>query len=114
MWSSIISFFLSPLLKWVTVTGLIGAAGIALFFLLPVGVALRTRVICLIVGLCALCGGSFFWYAFHAGEHHFAQRIAAKEAAAQALVGKAEAKLDACGALDWDPITGTCRPGWWK
>lgn len=113
MMTSILLFFLSPLLKWVTITGVIGAAGIALFLFTPSWFPGQFRTIAGMIGVGALCGGIFYWYAFHAGERHMAQRIAAKDAAAVALVEEDEKVIKSCGidGADWDVVTASCRPG---
>lgn len=108
MKTQLLLFFLSPLLKWVTITYAIGAAGLALFFLTPGWFPSRFRNTAGIVGICALCGGSFYWYAFHAGERHMAQRIAAKDQEAIARVEQGMREVDECGAENWNVVTGTC------
>lgn len=108
--SSVALFFLSPLLKWLTFTTVLGAVGIAAFFLLPAWVSANTRMLCLIVGVSSLCGGAFYWKAFRDGEQHMTQRIAAKDNAAIRRVDDAQRKVEDCrGGLDWDVTTGTCN-----
>lgn len=111
--STVALFFLSPLLKWLTVTTVVGALGIAGFFLVPAPIAAlwpHLRTWCLIVGVSALCGGTFYWKAFHDGETHMAQRVAAKDAAAIRRVQDSLREVDSCnGGVDWDVTTGTCR-----
>ena len=112
MWSQFWLFLLSPLLKWVTVTGIIGVGGLLIFFLSPNFVSDRVRVLCGMVGAGALCGGIFYWYAFHAGERHMAQRIAAKDKAAIQRVDEGRKEVEACnGGIDWDDTVGACVPG---
>lgn len=108
--STVALFFLSPLLKMLTLTTIVGAAGIAGFFLLPAWVSSNVRMISLIVGVSALLGGGFYWKAFHDGGQHMAQRIAAKDRAAIERVGRAQEEVESCrGGLDWDVVTGTCN-----
>lgn len=111
--SSVALFFLSPLLKWVTATGVLGAAGILLFFFWPAWLpGRRFANTAGIAGLCALTGGAFYWYAFHAGEKHMTQRIAAKDQAAVQRVEEGRREVDDCnGGADWDVTVGACRPG---
>jgi len=106
-------FFLSPLLKWVTVTGVVGAAGIFLFFAWPSWLpGRRFANTAGVVGVCALCGGAFYWYAFHAGERHMVQRIAAKDAAAVERIEAGAKEVLACNdGVDWDVTVGACVPG---
>lgn len=112
MAASILLFFLSPLLKWVTLTGVIGVAGVAGFFLLPANVPGFWRRLSIEIGVGAFVVGGFYWYAFRAGETHMAQLIAAKDAAAVQRVKDGEREVEACGGgVDWDVTSGLCRPG---
>lgn len=108
MTASIALFFLSPLLKWVTITWALGAGCIAIWFLAPAWLPFNRQNF-LIAGAVLLGGGAFYWYAFHAGERHMAQRIAAKDRAAIERVQEQQKEVDACnGGVDWDVTTGTC------
>jgi hypothetical protein len=116
MMSALYWFFLSPLLKWLGMSGIIGCAGIAIYLLAPRFPAWfpvnfeRLRNLAGAVGVGAFVVGGFFWYAFHSGENYFAQRIAAKDQAAVQRVGEALVEVNACGE-DWDQSTGTCKKG---
>jgi thiol:disulfide interchange protein len=108
---SIYLFLVSPLLKWVTVSGLIGAGGVALYLLTPAWFPARFRNAAGIVGIAALVGGAFYWMAFHAGEKHMAQRIAAQD---QEAVNDKDAALKDVHACrnrggTWDVTVGVCR-----
>lgn len=113
MSTSISLFFLSPLLKWIVGTWGLGIIGIALFFLWPAWLpGRRFSNWAGIAGVCLISGGAFYWYAFHAGERHMAQRIAAKDAAAIARIDQgAKEVMDCNDGIDWDVTVGACRPG---
>jgi uncharacterized membrane protein YedE/YeeE len=116
MWTSIYLFFVSPLLKWLGLSGLIGAVGIAIYLLAPrtppwFPIDLnRFRKVALAVGIGAFVVGGFFWYAFHQGESHMAQRIAAKDRDAERRVERALIDVEACnGGVNWNVTTGSCN-----
>lgn len=113
MSQQILLFFLSPLLKWVVGTWGVGAVGIFLFFTWPRWLpGERFANWAGIGGACLICGGAFYWYAFHAGERHMVQRIAAKDKAAIERIERgAEEVLQCNDGIDWDPTVGACVPG---
>lgn len=111
MASTLLLFFLSPLLKALTLSMIVGAGGIALYLFTPAFVPGKFRNVCGIVGICALSGGAFYWWAFHAGEQHAYQKIAAKDKAAVERVETVLKDVRNCnGGVDWDVVTGTCNP----
>lgn len=110
MLATFVAFLLSPLLKYLTLSVVVGGGGILIYLLTPAWVPARFHNAAGIVGICALTGGGFYWWAFHAGEQHMAQRIAAKDAAALTLVKGALDKVDACNnGVDWNVENGTCN-----
>lgn len=110
MGTTLLLFFLSPLLKALTLTTIVGAGGIALYLFTPAFVPGKFRNICGIVGICALSGGAFYWWAFHAGETYAYQKIAAKDKAAIERVQTSDKEVMACnGGVDWDVVSGTCN-----
>lgn len=111
---TILLFLLSPLTKYLTLSVMVGAGGLFLFFAwprwLPGGARFSNTAG--IVGVCALCAGSAYWWAFHAGEQHMAQRIAAKDQRAIERIDRGAKEVNDCnGGLDWDVTVGACRPG---
>ena len=112
-WTTITLFLLSPLLKWLTATTLVGIGGLFLFFAWPAWLpGRRFANVAGVVGVAALTGGAFYWYAFHAGERHMAQRIAAKDRAAVQRIDAGTKEVLACNdGVDWDVSVGACRPG---
>lgn len=105
MIESLIWFFVSPLLKWLTLSVAIGIGAAVAAWLLP---QFRLTLILVSVGAFSFTGISTHF--FRSGEQHMAQRIAAKDAAAVQRVTDAQGLVDACnGGLDWDVTAGTCR-----
>lgn len=110
--SAAILFFTSPLLKVLGTTGIIGGACLLVWFLAPAWLPIN-RSHLLWAGIALLGGGFFYWWAFHAGEEHMAQRIAVGDQEARARVEQAMSRPDACndsgGTWDATVSGGYCH-----
>lgn len=110
MFETIYWFLISPLLKWVGLAGVIAAGSLFLWATMPVWMPHRFRDILLMIGIGAIMFIGISTYFFNAGQDHFAQRIAAKDAAAERRVNRALHSVDACydAGGRWDQTVGAC------
>lgn len=62
-------------------------------------------------GVAALACGTFYWWAFRAGESHAYQLVAARDRAAVHRVERARSSVERCmdGGGEWDVSTGSCN-----
>lgn len=98
----------SPLMGALLTTWGLGVACLAAWFFAPVWLPIN-RSHLLWAGVALMGCGAFYWYAFHAGERHMAQLVAAKDQAAIERVEKSLKEVNDCnGGADWDVVTGTC------
>lgn len=115
MMETILWFFLSPLLKWLGLYGIVAVIGLSVWMFAPrtppwFPIDLnRFREAGLLIGLFAIGLMFISTHFFNAGQDHMAQRIAARDQAAQRRVLRALDTVDLCGAENWDVTTGSCR-----
>lgn len=87
----------------------LGIACIAVWFLAPAWLPIN-RSHLMWAGIALLGCGTFYAWAFKAGEHHMTQLIAAKDRAAIERVEKSLKEVNDCnGGADWDVVTGRCK-----
>lgn len=100
----------SPLTAMLATTWGLGVACIVVWFLAPAWLPFNRSHI-LWLGVALISGGMFYWWAFHAGEAHMTQLIAAADKAAFERVEKKLKDLDACpgGRANWDVVTARCK-----